>query len=343
MAVSQVGAVSQIVPRLMIEGKGADQSKVQWVSVGASAARLQSVIAKRVDGAPMNSVFAVRALKYDYLHVIGDALKDLPYFMYTWDVCSAEAAQKKRAQYVAFVAATAKGCRWAMDNQDEAGAISRKVLPDLPVGEAEYAAADFAKKKFWSPTGMLDPQGLGFHGRRAGQARQHQGKDEVRRARAGRCGRRRRKEEVRLQSTMSEQLTLEQVEALVTRAPYHQWLGLKVIAVHDDGIEIKATWREEWVVNLERRFTHGGILASLVDLGADWAMVRKLGRGVPTIDMRVDYHAVALPGDLTIKGKVVRMGSQFSVSEASIFSADGKLLASGRGTYYTAPPPPPKA
>ena len=36
--------------------------------------------------------------------------------MYTWDVCSAEAAQKKRARYVAFVAATAKGCRWAMDN-----------------------------------------------------------------------------------------------------------------------------------------------------------------------------------------------------------------------------------
>jgi ABC-type nitrate/sulfonate/bicarbonate transport system substrate-binding protein len=156
MAVSQVGAVSQLVPRLMIEGKGGDQSKVQWVSVGASAARLQSVIAKRVDGAPMNSVFAVRALKYDYLHVIGDALQDLPYFMYTWDVCSAEAAQKKRAQYVAFVAATAKGCRWAIDNPKEAGDISRKVLPDLPAGEAEYAAADFAKKKFWSPTGMLD-------------------------------------------------------------------------------------------------------------------------------------------------------------------------------------------
>ena len=51
--------------------------------------------------------------------------------------------------------------------------------------------------------------------------------------------------------------------------------GCKVVAVHDDGIELKATWREEWVVNLERRFTHGGILAALVDLGADWAMVRK--------------------------------------------------------------------
>jgi len=139
-------------------------------------------------------------------------------------------------------------------------------------------------------------------------------------------------------TALSEQLTLEQIHEIVTRAPFHQWLGLKVVAVHDDGIEIKATWREEWVVNVDRRYTHGGILASLIDLGADWAMVRKLGRGVPTIDMRVDYHAAALPGDLTIKGKIVRMGSQFSTAEASIFDAQGKLLASGRGTYFTAPP-----
>ncbi len=138
-------------------------------------------------------------------------------------------------------------------------------------------------------------------------------------------------------------LTIEQVQEIVTRGPFHKWLGLQVIAVHDDAIEIKASWREEWVVNVERRYTHGGILAALVDLGADWAMVRKLGRGVPTIDMRVDYHSAAMPGDLTVKGKVVRMGGQFSCAEAHVYSAEGKLVASGRGTYFTAPPPPPKA
>jgi len=137
---------------------------------------------------------------------------------------------------------------------------------------------------------------------------------------------------------MAEELTLERVQQLVTRAPYRQWLGLKVIALHEDGIELTATWREEWVVNPDRRYTHGGVLATLVDLGADWAMVTKTGRGVPTIDLRIDYHAVAMPGDLTIRGKIVRMGSQFSTSEARVFDAEGKLLASGRGSYYTAPP-----
>jgi uncharacterized protein (TIGR00369 family) len=95
---------------------------------------------------------------------------------------------------------------------------------------------------------------------------------------------------------MAEEITIERVQQLVTRAPYHQWLGLKVIALHDDGIELTATWREEWVVNPDRRYTHGGVLATLVDLGADWAMVSKTGRGVPTIDLRIDYHAVAMPG-----------------------------------------------
>ena len=141
---------------------------------------------------------------------------------------------------------------------------------------------------------------------------------------------------------MTEELTVERVQELISRAPYHQWLGIEVIALNNDGIELKATWREEWVVNPERRYTHGGVLAALIDLGADWAMVKKTGRGVPTIDLRVDYHSAAMPGDLTVRGKVVRMGSQFSTAEAQVFDQAGKLLASGRGTYFTAPPPPPK-
>ena len=141
---------------------------------------------------------------------------------------------------------------------------------------------------------------------------------------------------------MTEELTVERVQELISRAPYHQWLGIKVIALSDDGIELKATWREDWVVNPERRYTHGGVLAALIDLGADWAMVKKTGRGVPTIDLRVDYHSAAMPGDLIVRGKVVRMGSQFSTAEAQVFDQAGKLLASGRGTYFTAPPPAPK-
>jgi uncharacterized protein (TIGR00369 family) len=137
---------------------------------------------------------------------------------------------------------------------------------------------------------------------------------------------------------MSEEMTVERVQTMITRAPYHQWLGLKVNAVCDDGIELTARWREEWVVNPERRYTHGGILAALIDLAADWAMIKKLGRPVPTIDLRVDFHSPAMPGDLTCRGKIVKVGSQFSSSESFVLDTSGKLLASGRGTYLSAPP-----
>jgi uncharacterized protein (TIGR00369 family) len=141
----------------------------------------------------------------------------------------------------------------------------------------------------------------------------------------------------------NQQLTAQQVQAMLTRGPYHQWLGLRVLEVGDDSIEIAATWREEWVVNPERRYTHGGILAALVDLTADWALVSKTGRGVPTIDLRVDYHRAAMPGDLIARGKVVKFGSAISVAEAHIYDQSGALLASGRGVYSTAPAPAPKA
>ena len=138
---------------------------------------------------------------------------------------------------------------------------------------------------------------------------------------------------------MNEQeLTVEKVQSLILRGPFHQWLGLEVLHVGDGEIEIRAKWREEWVVNPDRRYTHGGILATLVDLTADWALVSKSGRGLPTIDMRIDYHRAALPGDLTARGKLVKWGTQYAVSEGQVFDKEGSLVASGRGVYFSAPP-----
>jgi uncharacterized protein (TIGR00369 family) len=137
---------------------------------------------------------------------------------------------------------------------------------------------------------------------------------------------------------MSDQaITIDKVQQLITRGPFHRWLGLKVLKLEPDLIEVRATWREEWIVNPDKRYTHGGILAALVDLAADWALVSRTGRGVPTLDMRIDYHRAAMPGDLTARGRVIKWGSQFSVAEGQVLDQDGALVASGRGLYFTAP------
>ena len=136
---------------------------------------------------------------------------------------------------------------------------------------------------------------------------------------------------------MSERLSIDRLQQLIARGPFNQWLNFTVIKADQDGLEVRVQWREEWVVNPDRRYTHGGILAAIVDVAADHAIAAELGRPVPTIDLRVDYHKAAMPGDLRAKAKVVRLGSQYSTAETSIYDKDGTLVASGRGTYFTAP------
>jgi len=138
---------------------------------------------------------------------------------------------------------------------------------------------------------------------------------------------------------MSDQaIGVEKLQDMINRGPFNQWLNFTVLKGDKDGVEIRAAWREEWVVNVDRRYTHGGILAAIVDVAADYAIAANLGRPVPTIDMRVDYHKAAMPGDITAKARVVRMGSQYSTAEAYLYDKDGALVASGRGTYFTAQP-----
>ena len=136
----------------------------------------------------------------------------------------------------------------------------------------------------------------------------------------------------------AEKLTKESMELRLAVGPFNRWLNFTILKIDESGIELKAAWREEWVVNPDRKYTHGGILAAIVDVAADYAIAAQFGRPVPTIDIRVDYHKAAMPGDLTAKAKIVRNGSQYSTAEAYVYDKEGALVASGRGTYFTAPP-----
>jgi uncharacterized protein (TIGR00369 family) len=136
---------------------------------------------------------------------------------------------------------------------------------------------------------------------------------------------------------MSEEtITIEKLQQLITQGPFNRWLNFVLVKAGDEGVEMKAAWREEWVVNPDRRYTHGGILAAIIDVAADYAIAARIGRPVPTIDLRVDYHKAASPGDITARARVVRLGRQYSTAEASLYDTQGALVASGRGTYFTA-------
>ncbi|MFO0997922.1 MAG: PaaI family thioesterase [Alphaproteobacteria bacterium] len=141
----------------------------------------------------------------------------------------------------------------------------------------------------------------------------------------------------RSSSTSGDGLALDfaGLDALIQDSPYHRWLGVRLKSLAPHEIEIAMPWREEFVSEPKIRYTHGGILATLIDLAADYAIAAKLGRGVPTVDLRIDYHKAALPGDLVARASIIKLGSTLATAEARIFDAAGALLASGRGVYLT--------
>ena len=128
-------------------------------------------------------------------------------------------------------------------------------------------------------------------------------------------------------------LGLRDMQLALEAAPFHRWLGLKVISAGEEAIRLEMPWRDEVVSNPRTQSAHGGILAALIDLTGFYALLAAGSVPIATADLRVDYHKPATPGPLTITGRIVRLGSTLSVAEASITNADGDLLSSGRGAY----------
>jgi uncharacterized protein (TIGR00369 family) len=132
-------------------------------------------------------------------------------------------------------------------------------------------------------------------------------------------------------------LDRDALEKLSLARPFHRWLGMTVIAVDERGIEIEIGSREEIMSNPELQSTHGGILATLVDTAAGYTVITRLGRGAPTIDLRVDYHKPAKPGVLRARGTLISYGATIAVAEAKVYAGNNMLVASGRGVYLTVP------
>lgn len=118
-------------------------------------------------------------------------------------------------------------------------------------------------------------------------------------------------------------------------APFHRWLGLKIVQQNNDHLELEMPWREELVSNPVIGAVHGGILASLIDLTGLYAIIAAGGIARATVDLRVDYHRAATNGPLRAIGQVVKLGKTISTADTRIIDDDDRLVASGRGTYLS--------
>ena len=131
--------------------------------------------------------------------------------------------------------------------------------------------------------------------------------------------------------------TRETLEAALRGSPFQQILGLRL--ENFDAAAQTLTLRAGYGPNVERVAGtgqyHGGVIASLIDIAGDFALIAVLGYGVPTINFRVDYLRPAAKTDLIAEARVRRAGRTIGVVDIEVLDEQGRLIALGRGCYGT--------
>ena len=134
---------------------------------------------------------------------------------------------------------------------------------------------------------------------------------------------------------MAKPLSLDDLGEALSASPFHQFLGLRLLRAERGLVEITLPFREEFVADRDHAYLHGGVIASLADAAACFAVIASVGYDVPTIDLRIDYLRPASRGDLRALGRVVKSGRTLAVADAEIYNHDNALVAVGRGLFST--------
>jgi uncharacterized protein (TIGR00369 family) len=136
---------------------------------------------------------------------------------------------------------------------------------------------------------------------------------------------------------MAQSVTREFLERLLRDSPFQEALKLKLDAFDHEAQTV--TLRAVYGEHVERQpgtgQYHGGVIASLIDIAGDFALIAALGYGVPTINFRVDYLRPAMQTDLLAHARVRRAGRTIGVVDIEVVDGNGRLCALGRGCYGT--------
>jgi uncharacterized protein (TIGR00369 family) len=129
---------------------------------------------------------------------------------------------------------------------------------------------------------------------------------------------------------------------LLGSGPFHELLRLELVRVDTEAgaVDLRLPFRRELEREAGTKQWHGGPIAALVDIAGDFALVARLGRTIPTIDLCVNYLRPAIDTDLLATGRTLRAGRSVGVVDVEVRDERNRLVAVGRGTYSTLPPEP---
>ncbi len=112
--------------------------------------------------------------------------------------------------------------------------------------------------------------------------------------------------------------------ALLSMEPMDLGVGYAVI-----GLDVQAKHRQLMGV------VHGGVLASLIDTAAFWAVYYEIDdpdAWLVSVDLRLNYLAAANKGRLSVRGTSKKIGVRLCYAVAEVTDGAGGLLAHGTAT-----------
>lgn len=125
------------------------------------------------------------------------------------------------------------------------------------------------------------------------------------------------------------------IDLLLTASPFQQQFDLSTVAGDADEIVIRLGFGRAVERGEGTGQFHGGAIAALIDIAGDIALAVKVGRGLPTINFRVDFLSAAVGSALFAHATARRIGRTVGVADVEVKNDAGKLVAIGRGCYST--------
>lgn len=129
----------------------------------------------------------------------------------------------------------------------------------------------------------------------------------------------------------------ETLAAMLGDCPFHRFLGMEledfdaVAGMVRIGLPLRAEFsRKTGAVEL-----HGGVTAALIDIAGDYAVAVRLGHGVPTIDLRIDYLKMGRGARIVATARALRLGRSIGTVDVEVHDQTAALIAVGRGKYAT--------
>jgi len=122
---------------------------------------------------------------------------------------------------------------------------------------------------------------------------------------------------------------IEKLMDLMNQGPYYQLLSMKLCGVDCGSSRVEVELKREHLNPFG--IVHGGAFSSMLDTAAYWSVYCELdeGVGLTTIDLSVNFLAMASEGLLIVEGRSIKVGRSICLAEAYLRNESGKLLAQG--------------